>query len=576
MEFFIRKNSTLPKLQIEVINESRFGYSQLDELLSASTITLSLFDPEKEVYKLVNRPATALANDDGSGFYISYQFTQKETSKLGRYLATFKIVNSRGEYEVPFNDDLYVTITESFAESEMCCKRRKQINLLTLDIDVICNDIIEVIYTLSSSYPVDSQVDILFDSYIYLENNPDIVDQLIMTLNKGENTTTYVTKYNYSCNEIELTNTIRNLSIDVKGQTKYSYRYADSIDFLITPTPTNTPTQTNTPTPTPTPTHTPTHTPTPTPTWTPTQTISPTNTPTPSFTSSLTPTWTPTQTISPTNTPTPSFTSSQTPTPTITPSITPTFTPTSSITPTPTPTSTTTPPPVLLVFLDSGNPASYPGTGNEWTDLEGGDNNATLFNSPTFSPSYQGILQFDDASLEYATIPNIGNLPKWTVEAWFRLTSTLTGKVTSIVSNQFNLINKLNFTIGTNNAPTNYNLSVGFFDGNWRRTTGFVPEVGIWYQVVGTYDGSVLRQYVNGVASGGTVNYVGTPESGGEIRLMRRWDLTLTQSNLVNGDLSIVKIYDGALNSGDILSNYNSTYTRFLNTTPTPTPSPSI
>jgi hypothetical protein len=45
---------------------------------------------------------------------------------------------------------------------------------------------------------------------------------------------------------------------------------------------------------------------------------------------------------------------------------------------------------------------------------------------------------------------------------------------------------------------------------------------------------------------------------------MRRWDLTAIQSNLVDGDLAIVKIYDEALTSGQVLSNYNSTYTRFL------------
>jgi Concanavalin A-like lectin/glucanases superfamily len=249
-----------------------------------------------------------------------------------------------------------------------------------------------------------------------------------------------------------------------------------------------------------------------------------------------------------------------TPTPTATP--TPTFTPTPSSTPAGT---------ELLVYLDSGNPASYPGTGSTWTDLQGGDDNATLINSPTYSSLYQGILQFDDASLEYATIPDLGNLSKWTVEAWFRLNSPLTGKVTAIVTNEFDLVDKLNFSIGTNNAPTNRNISVGFFDGSFRTTTGVVPQVGVWYQVVGTYDGSVVRQYVNGVASGGTVNYVGTPESGGEVRLMRRWDLTAIASNLVDGDLAIVKIYNGAISDSEVLSSYNSTYTRFLDITPTPT-----
>jgi hypothetical protein len=133
------------------------------------------------------------------------------------------------------------------------------------------------------------------------------------------------------------------------------------------------------------------------------------------------------------------------------------------------------------------------------------------------------------------------------------------------------LLDKLNFSIGTNNAPVNLNLSVGFYDGTWRATTGVVPQVGVWYQVVGTYDGSVVRQYVNGVASGGTVNYVGTPESGGEVRLMRRWDSALTSGNLTDGDLAIVKIYNGPISAEEVLNSYNTTYTRFLDITPTPT-----
>lgn len=217
----------------------------------------------------------------------------------------------------------------------------------------------------------------------------------------------------------------------------------------------------------------------------------------------------------------------------------------------------------LLVYLDSGNSFSYPGSGSTWSDLTLNDNHATLINTPAYSSLDSGILQFSDSSSQYGTIPDLGNLSQWTVEVWFRLSSPLSGKVTSIVSNEFDLVDRLNFSIGTNNAPVNTNLSVGFYDGSWRTTTGFVPDVDTWYQVVGTYDGSVIRQYVNGTASGGTVDYVGTPESGGEVRLMRRWDGLATEENLVDGDLSIIKIYNSALTSGDILESYNLTKNRF-------------
>jgi len=166
-------------------------------------------------------------------------------------------------------------------------------------------------------------------------------------------------------------------------------------------------------------------------------------------------------------------------------------------------------------------------------------------------------------------------MSQWTVEVWFRLTTSLTGKVTSIISNEFNGSN-LNFSIGTNNQPTNANLAVGFYDGVWRTTTGFVPVVGEWYQVVGTYDGSTIRQYVNGVASGGTVTYGGTPQSGGETRLMRRWDGTTQTSNMVDGDLAIVKIYNSAISSESVLYNYTNTFSRFIDPTPTPTPTQTV
>jgi Concanavalin A-like lectin/glucanases superfamily len=235
----------------------------------------------------------------------------------------------------------------------------------------------------------------------------------------------------------------------------------------------------------------------------------------------------------------------------------------------------------LTLMFDIAYLPSYPRTGSTVNDLSGNNSSATLFNSPTFSSSNIGILNFDDTSLQYGLTPNLGNLSQWTVEAWFNLNSLLTGKVTSIISNEFNGSN-VNFSIGTNNSPTNSNLAVGFYNGIWRSTTGFVPTTNVWYQVVGTYDGSTIKQYINGVASGGTLSYVGTPTSGGGVRLMRRWDDTTTSSNYVNGNLAIAYVYNRALSATEVLQNYTSLSSRFdpsvtpcpSDITPTPTKTP--
>jgi hypothetical protein len=215
----------------------------------------------------------------------------------------------------------------------------------------------------------------------------------------------------------------------------------------------------------------------------------------------------------------------------------------------------------LTVLLDAGFTPSYPLSGTSWTDLSFSGNNGTLLNTPTYSSGSSGTLIFSATSLQYVTVPNIGNLSNWTVEAWFNLTAALTGKVTSIISNELNS-SVINFSIGTNNHPTNTNLAVGFYNGTWRTTSGFTPTTSIWYQVAGTYDGSTIRQYVNGVASGGILSYVGTPTSGGNIRIMRRWDDTLTSTNFTDGILSNVKIYNRALSASEVLQNYNAQFSR--------------
>jgi hypothetical protein len=214
----------------------------------------------------------------------------------------------------------------------------------------------------------------------------------------------------------------------------------------------------------------------------------------------------------------------------------------------------------LALCLDAANQRSYPGSGATWSDLTGNFRNSTLSNTPTYAT---GTLTFSTASLQYGTISNIGSLSNWTAEAWVKFNSTTTNQVSSVVGNQYNGLSSLNFSIGTNNSPSSYNICVGFYDGSWRNTTGFAPVVDTWYQIVGTYDGSTIRQYVNGVANGGTLNYVGTPTSGGEIRLMRRWDNVVSAGNLFNGVLSIVRVYNKALSSAEVLQNYNATKTRF-------------
>ena len=129
MEFFIRKNSTLPKLMVEFINESRVGYHQTAQDLLGATITFSMIDEETGIIRYANLPATIELNTSTGGYTLVYQFTRKTSSKTGRFYGEFTVINSKGVSVLPVRYVLNINITDSFADSDACCKPYKGPNV---------------------------------------------------------------------------------------------------------------------------------------------------------------------------------------------------------------------------------------------------------------------------------------------------------------------------------------------------------------------------------------------------------------------------------------------------------------
>ncbi len=217
----------------------------------------------------------------------------------------------------------------------------------------------------------------------------------------------------------------------------------------------------------------------------------------------------------------------------------------------------------LFLNLDAGNSSSYSGTGSTWVDLSGNGRNASLINTPTYSSSQGGYFHFTDTSFQYAATPIVPSITNWTIEAWYRPTKSLTGKVTAILTNEFDLVNKINYSLGNIFAPTSYNICGGFYDGTWRRTTGLSPTLNTWYQGAVTYNGNTIIQYSNGISQS-ILSYVGNPQSGGTIRIARRWDSPSNDvTNFFDGDISIVRVYNTALSATQIFQNFNAVKGRY-------------
>jgi len=126
MTFFIKKNSTLPYLSVEVFVDGGTQYRNFTDSFSASTITFSMKDEDSDIYRILDKPVSVVENyvtgDGPKSYHLKYQFTKKETSKIGSFIGEFKITNNNGTYELPINDEIKISIIDSFSNSDFCCR----------------------------------------------------------------------------------------------------------------------------------------------------------------------------------------------------------------------------------------------------------------------------------------------------------------------------------------------------------------------------------------------------------------------------------------------------------------------
>jgi hypothetical protein len=213
----------------------------------------------------------------------------------------------------------------------------------------------------------------------------------------------------------------------------------------------------------------------------------------------------------------------------------------------------------LQLYLDAGNIASYPGSGTTWTDIVG-NVPFTLYNGVSHHSDSGGYFTFDASTDQYAQGPSIAQLGHWSVEVWHYYTGANTGGSPCIITEAFTGAG-INYTLGAiNNTGTD--LETGWFNGGQWIYTGssYTLTPGLWYHIVGTYDGTYPKLYINGslVATGTTLGG-SAYESGQGIRLMKRWD----NPDFWGGNLSVVRIYDADIGQAGVTYNFTAERGRY-------------
>jgi len=219
----------------------------------------------------------------------------------------------------------------------------------------------------------------------------------------------------------------------------------------------------------------------------------------------------------------------------------------------------------LVFYVDAANTKSYPGSGTAWNDISKGGNNGTLINGPTFNSANGGSIVFDGVNdyVQYETSldPYISGNKDFTIELWVYKNISGDGMIFS----SWDEIPNRKFYVG-------YISNSARFVASSTGSDFAIAQAGVltnntWHHIVVTRAGvegnSGVKIYINNILQ--ILSFTGTFSSITTNSVLYRIGNRVESSNPfpLLGKVSLLKIYNRALSSTEILQNYNATRARF-------------
>jgi hypothetical protein len=222
----------------------------------------------------------------------------------------------------------------------------------------------------------------------------------------------------------------------------------------------------------------------------------------------------------------------------------------------------------LVLHLDAANSASYPGSGTTWNDLTSNGNHVTMQNSGSITYNASGFFSTGSNGFFSRTGSNTlgtGN-PSYTMIVWARKPSTWgdTGLIT--ISDSFTT-NETN-AFRTRNAGGERNrLGLGSFTNYW--WSNDLPYSGQnaadlalnkWFMATATYDATtnVRKLFANNICL-----IQASPLAGHNMTNTNILIAKTAGTEFLNGDISVVLVYNRELSSSEVTEVFNSYRSRF-------------
>jgi hypothetical protein len=219
----------------------------------------------------------------------------------------------------------------------------------------------------------------------------------------------------------------------------------------------------------------------------------------------------------------------------------------------------------LVLNLDAAKVDSYPGTGTTWRDISGNNNNGTLTNGPTFSGiGKQAAIVFDGVD-DYVNCGNNSTITSITDQVTFggfvKFTTFGTYRRFIFKDNGTQGVIELYYDGSLNRLTAEIVTSTG----RTACSSTTIPVLNQIYNLVGTYDGSNIRIYVNGILET-TVSKTGNIDQGspsGALFLGNTSGFSQPYSFYFAGNIYNVQIYNRALSAAEVSQNFNALRGRY-------------
>lgn len=214
----------------------------------------------------------------------------------------------------------------------------------------------------------------------------------------------------------------------------------------------------------------------------------------------------------------------------------------------------------LIFYIDGANPKSILSGSSTCYDLSKNQLNGTLYSGASYNNTNNGNFNFDG------------------IDDWIEINNSSSGEL-NLTSNQVTLCAFLNYQTTADwqsvfykdsgnsrgyqlfiNDQNKIAFGVRTSTGFTRLTTDNALDQNVWKYVVATYDGSLMKIYIDG-------NFItSTPKSGNITSSSTRplWvSLSTFGTEFFFGKISTMKIYNRGLNDQEVLQNYNALKNRF-------------